>query len=240
VAYSEQTWVNGAGGETPLSATRLNFMETGIDAAHDLVDDHIADTTSVHGIADTSVLATATTLATAVSDHSADTTSVHGITNTANVMLVTLADAKGDLLVGTAADTIAKLTVGTNGYVLTAASGQTAGMEWAAPAAAPTAVTANTQTGTTYTLVLTDAGKLVTMSNASASTLTVPPNGTVAFPTGSYLTIAQLGAGLLTIEAGVGVTIRSLGSSLVSAGQYASLGLVKLGTNEWLLSGSTA
>ena len=37
-------------------------------------------------------------------------------------------------------------------------------------------VSVNAQTGTTYTLVLTDAGKVVTLANASAVTLTVPPN----------------------------------------------------------------
>jgi hypothetical protein len=66
--------------------------------------------------------------------HEADTTSVHGISDTANVLLKTLADAKGDLLVATAADTIARLAVGaTNGMVLEAQSGQSAGVQWVAP-----------------------------------------------------------------------------------------------------------
>ena len=43
----------------------------------------------------------------------------------------------------------------------------------------------NTQTGTTYTFVLTDAGKLVTCDNAAAISVTVPPNSSVAFPTGT-------------------------------------------------------
>lgn len=46
----------------------------------------------------------------------------------------TLIDAKGDLIVGSAADTAARLAVGTNGYILTANSGATNGVEWAAPA----------------------------------------------------------------------------------------------------------
>jgi microcystin-dependent protein len=51
------------------------------------LDTHASDTTSVHGIADTSVLATATDVSTAVSTHSSDTTSVHGIADTANLVL---------------------------------------------------------------------------------------------------------------------------------------------------------
>lgn len=51
------------------------------------LDNHASDTTSVHGIADTSVLATATDVSTAVSTHSSDTTSVHGISNTADLVL---------------------------------------------------------------------------------------------------------------------------------------------------------
>jgi hypothetical protein len=47
---------------------------------------------------------------------------------------LTLADAKGDLFVATAADTVARLPVGTNGYVLTAASGQATGLQWASAA----------------------------------------------------------------------------------------------------------
>lgn len=39
-------------------------------------------------------------------------------------------DAKGDLIVGTAADTIARLPVGTNGYVLTANSAESSGLKW--------------------------------------------------------------------------------------------------------------
>ena len=95
----------------------------------------------------------------------------------------------------------------------------------------------NAQTGTAYTLVLTDKGKLVTMSNASANTLTVPPNSSVAFPTGSEVHWAQIGAGTTTIVAGSGVTISALDAVLTSLGQYAGGTLKKTATNTWLALG---
>src|SRR5689334_11950484 len=53
----------------------------------------------------------------------------------------------------------------------------------------------NAQTGTTYTLVLGDAGKVVEMNNAASNTLTVPPNSSVAFPVNTVIEVFQLGAG---------------------------------------------
>jgi hypothetical protein len=66
--------------------------------------------------------------------HEADTTAVHGVANTADIVLRTLVDAKGDLLLGTAADTLARLGVGADGQILTADAAQAAGVKWAAPA----------------------------------------------------------------------------------------------------------
>lgn len=99
-------------------------------------------------------------------------------------------------------------------------------------------LTLNAQTGTTYTLVLTDAQKLVTLSNASAITCTVPPNSSVAFETGDQVNLLQLGAGQVTIAAGSGVTIRSEGSKLKLKGQYATATLVKIATDEWVALGN--
>ena len=50
----------------------------------------------------------------------------------------TLVDAKGDLLVGTADNTVGRLAVGTNGYLLSANSAQASGLEWVANTAAST------------------------------------------------------------------------------------------------------
>ena len=101
-------------------------------------------------------------------------------------------------------------------------------------------LTLNAQTGTTYTLVLTDAHKFVTLSNASAITLTVPPNSSVAFETGDQVNLMQLGAGQVTVAAGAGVTLRSAGSLVKTSAQYAVATLVKIDTDTWVLLGNLA
>ena len=97
----------------------------------------------------------------------------------------------------------------------------------------------NAQTGTTYTLALTDVAKVVSLTNGSAITLTIPTNATTAFPTGTQILLYQGGAGQVTVG-GAGVTIRSQGSKLKLNGQYSVAGLLKVGTDEWVLFGNTA
>lgn len=99
------------------------------------------------------------------------------------------------------------------------------------------ATSINAQTGTTYTLVLSDAEKYITLSNAGTITLTVPPNSSVAFPVGTRIEIEQTGAGAVTVAAGSGVTVNSRGSDLTLAGQYAVAVLVKRATDTWTLTG---
>ncbi len=98
--------------------------------------------------------------------------------------------------------------------------------------------TINPQTGTTYTFVLADSGKICEFANASAITVTVPPNSSVAFPVGTQIEVTQTGAGKVTLAQGSGVTITSLASYKSIAGQYASATLYKRATDTWQLSGS--
>lgn len=74
-------------------------------------------------------------------------------------------------------------------------------------AAALNTQTLNSQTGTTYTFVLADAGQNVDLNNASAITATIPPHSSVAYPIGTLLYWRQWGAGAVTIAAGAGVTL---------------------------------
>ena len=87
----------------------------------------------------------------------------------------------------------------------------------------------NTQTGS-YTLVLTDAGKVITMALNTATTITIPANASVAFPIGTRVNLLNLGSGLCTPTAGAGVTIAGTITALAING---SASLIKTGTNTW-------
>ena len=87
----------------------------------------------------------------------------------------------------------------------------------------------NAQTAS-YTGVLTDAGKTVTMTVATSNTFTVPLNATVAYPTGTRINILNLGAGACTVTATGGVTINGTITALAT-NQFAEL--IKTGTNTW-------
>lgn len=119
----------------------------------------------------------------------------------------------------------------TAGQVLTAAE---------LDAVATAMIAINAQTGTTYTTVLADDGKLITCDNAAAIALTIPPNSSVAYGIGTQLNIMQLGAGQVTITAGAGVTLRSAGTKLKTSAQYAVATCVKIATDTWVVVGNVS
>ena len=96
----------------------------------------------------------------------------------------------------------------------------------------------NPQTGTTYTLVLADRGKLITASNASPITLTIPTNTTAAFPIGTQIGVIQTGAGQVTFAPASGVTLASYNSALKIVGNGGLAVCIKTATNTWQLSGA--
>ena len=98
----------------------------------------------------------------------------------------------------------------------------------------------NAQTGTTYTLVLTDVAKVVSLTNAASITLTVPENSSVAFPVGTQILLYQGGAGQVTISPAGSVTVRSQGTKLKITAQYGVAGLLKVATDEWVAFGNLA
>jgi hypothetical protein len=97
---------------------------------------------------------------------------------------------------------------GTTGQVLSKNSNSDMDFTWIAQD--DTTISFNAQTGTTYTLVAADSGKLVTTSNASPVTVTVPPS---VFVAGEIINVQSIGVGLTTFAAGAGVTMTSTGAS---------------------------
>ena len=91
---------------------------------------------------------------------------------------------------------------------------------------------------TDYTLVLGDAGSFLEVNKATTINVTVPPNSSVAFPTGTRIAIRQKGAGQVTIVAGSGVTLQSYQSALKTAGQHATAFIIKVATDTWVVDGT--
>lgn len=98
----------------------------------------------------------------------------------------------------------------------------------------------NAQTGTTYTTVLADNGKLTTLANAAAIAVTIPLNSSVAYPVGAQLNMAQTGAGQVTVSGAGGVTLVSTGATAATPktrAQYSTLTCVQTSTDNWLVMG---
>ena len=199
------------------------------------VDTVTEEVVTVTGRSGTTITITRASDGTTASAHSAGGTVQHGVSardfeepnaflNAGTLPLVT---AKGDLLAATASGDVDRVAVGTNDYIFTADSGEAGGVKWAQPGATPTQ---NTQTGTTYTAVLLDAGKTVTLSNAAAVTLTIPAQASVSWADNTQLNFLNLGAGTVTITAAAGVTINGTPLTLATSKGGS---LVRTASNTW-------
>jgi hypothetical protein len=200
----------------------------------------------------------------------------------------TILNAKGDLIVASAADVPAILTAAaTDGYILSTVATAATGLAWIAndvgdvtavsagtgisvtdgsgpiPTVAidsTVATTSGTQTFTnktltspivtiatnaqaaTYTAVLTDASKLVTMDVATANDFQIPTNANVAFPVGTIINVVQIGAGATTIEAVTPgtTTIESTGATTAAPdlrAQFSAASCIKVATDTWYVVG---
>jgi len=98
----------------------------------------------------------------------------------------------------------------------------------------------NAQTGTSYTLVASDVGKLITLNNAAAITLTLPQDSDATIAVRKYIDLYQLGAGQVTVAAGSGATLRVSGLTAKARAQYSRLGVQKVSANTWSLFGDLA
>jgi hypothetical protein len=137
---------------------------------------------------------------------------------------------------GQAVDTaLVDLKGGTTGQVLSKASNTDMDFTWIEQD--DTTLAFNAQTGTTYTLVAADLGKLVTTSNASAITVTVPPS---VFTTGNTINVQSIGVGLTTFAQGAGVTITSTGATASAPklrARYSACTIICTGSNTFTIVG---
>jgi|688.fasta_scaffold672380_2 hypothetical protein len=102
---------------------------------------------------------------------------------------------------------------------------------------AEAAIAVNAQgTATSYTLLATDAGKLITFTGGSA-TITIPSS---VLDIGDQVNVAQLGTAQVTFGTASGVTLVSDGTARKTKGQYAVATCVQYDTNAWLLLGNIA
>jgi hypothetical protein len=104
----------------------------------------------------------------------------------------------------------------------------------------PPGASINPQNGTSYTLVLNDGGTVITVNNSSPHVLTIPTNS-VPFPIGTIINVYRRGAGSVTLTGATGVTVNgtSAGSVAISA-RWQGVACLKVGENEWIVSGAIA
>jgi hypothetical protein len=161
-------------------------------------------------------------------------------------------NAKGDIISASADNTLSVLSVGTNGQVLSANSATTSGLQWTTPEVtlsntatltnktltAPVInVAFNAQTGTSYTIALSDNGKIVEVANSNPITVSIPTNST-AFPIGSQITVLQSGTGQITFAASTPATTTVNGTpGLKLRTQWSSAVLLKRDTEQWVVLG---
>lgn len=129
----------------------------------------------------------------------------------------------------------AELTVDTDKKTVVVHDGSTAG----GVPLAKERPSLNAQTGTTYTLAATDASKVVTATNASAITITVPSG---VFVAGDIITVINSGAGLVTFAAS-GTTIVSTGATAAAPSiraQYAAAQVICTASNTFTIVGDIA
>lgn len=240
MAYSRTTWENSPSTNTPLSAANLNNIEQGILNVES-ANNALAGTVGVAmGTAGTAVNITATqgsvtatqgsvaatqgsvvtlagTVSTNTSNIATNTSNISSISGSVTTINASLGSVAGTVSTNTTAITNLQGTV-TN--IVTQPFGT---------------VSAN------YTIGTADANKLIKTTSATAITITLPPNGSVAFPVGQGIDVVQMAAGSVTFgtaASGTAGTVTILSTpSLILRTQYSGARITKTDTNEWLIIG---
>ena len=156
-----------------------------------------------------------------------------GATGSAGQVLTVNAGATGTLW---ASGATGSGSTGATGATGATGSGST-GATGATGATGSEGVSVNPQTSSNYTTVLGDANQLVTLSYATACTFTIPTNASVAYPTGTTLSVIQLGTGQITLTPASDAVTIDTPSSLTSRAQYSTIAVVQVSANVWVATG---
>ena len=211
--------------------------------ADDAVDAHNDLTANVHGIADTSLLAT-------TADVAAVTAASLGLGNVNNTSDADkpVSTATVTAIATAKSEAIAEVTAVIDGAPnalntlneLAAALGDDANFAstvTTALAAKVDSYTPITQKTASYTLsTLNHRDDLIEMGSSSALTLTIPLNSSIAYPVGTSLDILQTGTGQVTIAGAEGVTVNAT-PGLKLRTQWSSATLFKRAENTWVVYG---
>jgi hypothetical protein len=100
--------------------------------------------------------------------------------------------------------------------------------------------TRNVQSGTTYTLVLADRGKLVEFQNNGGTIVTIPSDSTTAFEIGDIIEILNGSTGLVALVGAGGVTVDAEAGVTTIAAQWQRATLIKRAANSWVITGIAA
>ena len=160
---------------------------------------------------------------------------------TSGTTLLKASDVAGSTTVTLPATTGTVVTTGDTGTVTSTmiADATIVNADIAAAAAIDQSKIADTvlnQQTASYTLVLGDKNKLVEISNASATTLTIPADNTVNMSTGASIIVMQTGAGQITLTPASGVTINGT-PGLKLRTTWSSATLIKRAANTWVALG---
>ena len=229
------------------NAAQAAAISAAATAADTKVSDHNADTTNVHGISDTSLLA----LKSEVAAVTKTTLGLGNVDNTADASKP-VSSAQATAIATAKSEAIADATAQVNAVIasapaalntldeLAAALGDDANyattITTALAGKVPSATSISQKTAS-YTLAsINEKDSMIEMNAAGATTVTVPTDAAVAFPVGTSLDILRVGAGAVDVAGASGVTVNAT-PGLKLRSQWSSATLIKRAANTWVLVG---
>ena len=135
------------------------------------------------------------------------------VNTTPGVVQKDIVDAKGDLIVATSADAVSRLAVGTNDYVLTAASGEATGVKWAS---APADATKMPLAGGTFTGAVTYQGASLILLTGATTGNGYETTITVTDPTADRTLTLPNATGTVALTSDIPTSVNGTSDNIIS------------------------